>query len=75
MPGWVVSVLEWAIGLALQQIDAADAKKGVASLFEALDAAVQAADKKITGPFKGVADEVAVAFHTYCKVITDDLRT
>ncbi len=63
MPVWVVGVLEWAIGLALSHLSHTSVKKELAALFVALDAAVQAADKNVSGPFKGVADEVAEAFH------------
>lgn len=63
MPTWLVGVLEWGVGLLLQHLDGPSAKKALASLLTAIDAAVQAAESRITGPFEGVADEVALAFH------------
>lgn len=74
MPTWVVGILQWAVGLALQHISAADVKKELALLFEALDAAIQAADARVTGPFKGVADEVALAFHDAAQAVVAALR-
>lgn len=74
MPTWVVGILQWAVGLALQHISAADVKKMLATVFVELDQAVQAVDARVTGPFKGVADEVALAFHDACTAVVDALR-
>ncbi len=74
MPNWVIGVLEWGLSIFLQHISAADVKTVVADLFEGLDNTVQAADSRLSGPFKGVADEVAVAFHEAVLVIVAALR-
>lgn len=74
MPVWVVGVLQYVVGLLLQHISASDVKKEIAVLFEMLDGAIQAADARVTGPFKGVADEVAVAFHDVCVAIVEALK-
>lgn len=74
MPTWVVGVLQWAVGMALQYVKPEDVKKELANLFEVIDQAVQAADAKVTGPFKGVADEVALEFHECSKAIVEALR-
>lgn len=63
MPTWVIGILEWAVGLALQHVNAADVKKAIAGGVAALDAAIQAKEAGVKGPFEGVADEVALAFH------------
>ncbi len=74
MPTWIVSLLQWVVGLLLQHISPAQVKSELAVLFEGLDVAIQAADAKVTGPFKGVADEVALEFHDACTAVVAALK-
>lgn len=74
MPTWVIGILEWAVGLVLQHVSAADVKTKVADIFATIDASVQAAEKTNTGPFKGLGDEVCVAFHEACVAIVAALK-
>lgn len=63
MPTWVVSLLETAVHLVLANLSQDWAKQVLCNTLRSVDAAVQATDATLTGPFKGVADEVAQAFH------------
>lgn len=74
MPTWVAGVLQWAVGMALAYVKPEDVKKELASLFEVLDQAIQGVDAKVTGPFKGVADQVALEFHECAVAIVAALR-
>lgn len=69
MPAYLVSMLSWVVGQALQHVTPEDAKDGVAKLFVQLDKLVQEADKSVEGPFKGIADQVALEFHEACVAI------
>lgn len=74
LPGYVTTMLEWAVGLLLSHLDQDTAKKGVVMLLEAIDGIVQEQDARVDGPLKGLADEVAVAFHGSVQSIVKTLQ-
>lgn len=74
MPVWLVGILEWVVAMALKRLKPEDVKREVADLFELLDNAVQAVGARVTGPFKGVSDEVALAFHECTVEVVKALR-
>lgn len=74
LPGWLVSTIEWAVGQALQRIQPGDVKAAFADLIESVNAALQAAEANVKGPFEGVADLVALEVDDAAKVIVAALR-
>lgn len=74
MPAWAMQILEWAVGMALKQLDSKEAKALLADVLTQIDAAVQSSELTYHGAFEGVADEVAAKFHEAVVGIVAALR-
>jgi len=71
VPAWVLSILEWALALALKNIKPEDVKKELSVVVKAVDAFIASAESKVSGPAKGIADEVEAALHAaFAAIIT-----
>jgi len=75
MPTWAGPVIQWAVEYLLKNLDQAWAKHILALGLRKVDAAVQSEDASLpsTNAFKGVADEVAAAFHSSVEGIASAL--
>lgn len=69
MPTWLEPVLKWAVDQLLRNLNTDWAKQGLIFALTEVDAAVQAADARVTGQFKGLADEAAKKFDEAVKEI------
>ncbi len=69
-----IQVIEWAVAKGIDSVTTQEEKDALAWLLGQVDKLVTAVDATVSGPFKGVADEVAAGLHTGLQALVTSLQ-